>query len=75
MLSALILSQLSYPAMLLAEQLAHQRLVRPDPLVQGSTPLKVLAPAVDKDQPVSRFIFSSVTRWIGLYHHPAFRSR
>ena len=54
MLSALILAQLSYPAMLLAEQLVHQRLVRSGPLVLGSTFLKTLAPAVDKDQPVSR---------------------
>ena len=33
MLSALIYSQHSYPAMLLAEQLVHQRLVRSGPLV------------------------------------------
>jgi len=34
MLSALIRSRLSYPAMLLAEQLAHQRSVQPGPLVK-----------------------------------------
>ena len=34
MLSALIPSQLSYPAMLLAEQLVYQRLVRSGPLVK-----------------------------------------
>ena len=31
----------SYPAMLLAEQLVHQRSVHPGPLVLGMTPLKV----------------------------------
>jgi len=40
MLSALILSQLSYSAMPLAGQLIHQRLVHPDPLVQRVTLLK-----------------------------------
>jgi len=40
MLSALILNQLSYPAMLLAEQLAHQRLAPGGPLVLPGTPLK-----------------------------------
>jgi hypothetical protein len=40
MLSALIPSQHSYPAMLLAEQLVNQRLVQPDPLVQRPTPFK-----------------------------------
>jgi hypothetical protein len=54
MLSALILSQRRYPAMLLAEQLVHQRLVHSGPLVLGATPLKVLAPAADKDRTVSR---------------------
>jgi len=34
MLSALIPSELSYPAMLLAEQLVHQRFVQPGPLVK-----------------------------------------
>ena len=33
MLSALIRTELTYPAMLLAEQLAHQRFVRSGPLV------------------------------------------
>ena len=54
MLSALILTQRSYPAMLLAEQLAHQRLVHPSPLVLGTTPLKTQTPAVDRDRAVSR---------------------
>jgi hypothetical protein len=42
MLSVLILSQLSYPAMLLAEQLVHQRLVHSGPLVLGANLLKTL---------------------------------
>ena len=54
MLSALILSQRSYPAMLLAEQLVHQRLVHSGPLVLGTDPLKFLTPTVDRDRTVSR---------------------
>ena len=40
MLSALIWSAHSYPAMLLVEQLVHQRCVHPGPLVLGANPLK-----------------------------------
>ncbi len=54
MLSALIPSRLSYPAMLLAEQLVHQRSVRLGPLVLEPDPLKFLTPAVDRDRTVSR---------------------
>ena len=54
MLSALILSEHSYPALLLTEQLEHQRFVRPGPLVLRSEPLKSPAPTVDKDRTVSR---------------------
>ncbi len=54
MLSALILSQRSYPAVLLAEQLVHQRLVHSGPLVLGTDPLKFLTPTVDRDRTVSR---------------------
>ena len=54
MLSALIPSRLSYPAMPLAGQLVHQRSVQPGPLVLGSGPLKSLTPAVDRDRTVSR---------------------
>src|SRR5438552_18835399 len=54
MLSALILAEHSYPALLLTEQLEHQRFVRPGPLVLGSEPLKSPAPTVDKDRTVSR---------------------
>ena len=54
MLSALIRSVHSYPAMLLAEQLAHQRYVIPGPLVLGNVLLRFPAPTVDKDRTVSR---------------------
>ncbi len=54
MLSALLPSELSYPAMPLAGQLAHQRFVHPGPLVLRTAPLKSPAPAADKDRPVSR---------------------
>src|SRR5439155_25917045 len=54
MLSALIPSEHSYPALLLTEQLEHQRIVRPGPLVLRSEPLKSPAPTVDKDRTVSR---------------------
>ena len=40
MLSALIHAALSYPTMLLVEQLVHQRCVHPGPLVLGATLLK-----------------------------------
>ena len=54
MLSALITSRLSYSAMLLAEQLIHQWLVQPGPLVLGSTLLNLLTPTADRDRTVSR---------------------
>src|ERR1700752_880450 len=54
MLSAVIPSERSKPAVLLAEQLAHQRFVRPGPLVLGTAPLKSPARAADRDQTVSR---------------------
>src|SRR6201994_2748976 len=54
MLSALIPSAHSYPAMLLAEQLVHQRCVHPGPLVLGTNPLKFPTPTVDRDRTVSR---------------------
>ena len=52
--SALILPVHSYPAMLLAEQLAHQRHVNPGPLVLRINLFKLPAPTADKDQTVSR---------------------
>src|SRR5574344_2073185 len=54
MLSALILSVLSYPAMPLAEQLVHQRYVHPGPLVLRTTPLNFPTPTTDRDRTVSR---------------------
>ena len=54
MLSALISSQHSYTALHLAAQLLHQRLVQPGPLVLRSAPLKIPAPATDRDRTVSR---------------------
>ncbi len=54
MLSALIPSKLGYPAVLLAEQLVHQRFVHSGPLVLGTAPLKFLTPTTDRDRTVSR---------------------
>src|SRR3954452_14073083 len=54
MLSALIPSAHSYPAMPLAEQLVHQRCVHPVPLVLRTAPLKFSAPTTDRDRTVSR---------------------
>ena len=54
MLSALIPSQRSYSAVLLAEQQIHQRFVQFGPLVLESDPLKFLTPTVDRDRTVSR---------------------
>ena len=54
MLSAVITSRRSKPAVLLAEQLAHQRSVRPGPLVLRTAPLKYPAPTADRDRTVSR---------------------
>src|SRR5688572_303750 len=54
MLSAVIPSRRSYPVVLLAEQLAHQRSVHPGPLVLGAAPRKSPTPTADRDRPVSR---------------------
>ena len=71
MLSALIPSRLGYPALLLAQQLAHQRSVPPDPLVLRRAPLKSPAPTTDRDQPVSRrFEPSSRTALMGEQPNP-----
>ena len=50
MLSALIHSAGSQPAMPLAGQLAHQSCVRPGPLVLGTAPLKSPTPTEDRDR-------------------------
>src|SRR3979409_645961 len=54
MLSAVILSERSQPAMPLAGQLAHQRFVRPGPLVLGTALLNIPTRAADRDRTVSR---------------------
>ena len=54
MLSAVIPSVLSYPAMRLASQPVHQRYVHPGPLVLGTAPLKIRTPTADRDRTVSR---------------------
>ena len=54
MLSALILSGHSYPALPLTRQPEHQWSVISGPLVLGNEPLNSPAPTVDKDRTVSR---------------------
>src|SRR2546429_959680 len=54
MLSAVIPTERSQPAMHLAEQLAHRGFVRPGPLVLGTDPRKTPARAADRDRTVSR---------------------
>ena len=54
MLSAVIRSEHSYPALHLAAQPEHQRFVHPGPLVLGTDPLKSPAPTADRDRTVSR---------------------
>src|SRR5262245_57930389 len=54
MLSAVISSALSYPAMPLARQPVHQRCVHSGPLVLGIGPLKSRTPTADRDRTVSR---------------------
>ena len=54
MLSALIHSKRSYPAVLLAEQPVDQRSVQHGPLVLVSEPCKYPAPTIDRDRTVSR---------------------
>ena len=54
MLSAVIPSVHSYPAMPLARQPVHQRYVHPGPLVLGAAPRKSRTPTADRDRTVSR---------------------
>ena len=54
MLSAVIPSALSYPAVPLARQPVHQRCVHPGPLVLGTDPLKYPTRMADRDRTVSR---------------------
>ena len=54
MLSAVIRSERSYPAVPLARQPEHQGFVHPGPLVLGTEPLRYPAPVEDRDRTVSR---------------------
>jgi len=54
MRSALIRSELRYPAVPRARQLDHKRFVHPGPLVLKAAPLKSPAPTTDRDRTVSR---------------------
>ncbi len=54
MLSAVISSILSYPAVLLAQQPVHQRYVHPGPLVLGTTSFNLPTPTADRSRTVSR---------------------
>src|SRR5699024_450926 len=54
MLSALILTTRSYPAMLLPEQLVHQRCVHSGPPLLRTAPPNLPTPATDSDRTVSR---------------------
>ena len=54
MLSAVIPSERSYPAMLLAKQPEYQWFVHSGPLVLGATLLKYPTPTADRDRTVSR---------------------
>ena len=54
MLSAVIPSVHSYPALRLAPQQVHQRYVHPGPLVLGAALLNFPTPTADRDRTVSR---------------------
>jgi hypothetical protein len=54
MLSAVIPSTHSYPAVPLARQQVHQRCVHPGPLVLRTDPLNSPTPTADRDRTVSR---------------------
>ena len=69
MLSEIIHSRHSYPAVPLAGQLVDQRSVPHGPLVLMGNLLNIQRLQQIGDQPVSRF-FSRITTWNGLNHHP-----
>src|SRR5437773_7784975 len=52
--SAVITTELRYPAVPLAGQLEHKRFVHPGPLVLGAAPRKSPTPTTDRDRTVSR---------------------
>ena len=69
--SAFIRSDHSYPAVPLAQQQEHQRVVLLNPLVLKKNLLKSRAPTVDRDRPVSRRSEpSSRTTFIGEQPNP-----
>ena len=71
MLSTLILSERSYPAMHLAIQPEHHWFVHFGPLVLEAAPFKIPTPATDRDQTVSRrFEPNSRTTLIGEQPNP-----
>ena len=71
MLSTLILSEHSYPAMHLVVQPEHHRFVHFGPLVLEAALLKYPAPTTDRDQTVSRrFEPNSRTTLIGEQPNP-----
>ena len=71
MLSALIRTVRSYPAMPRTRQQEHQRYVPQNPLVLKRKSLKFRTPTADRDQPVSRrFKPSSRTTLIGEQPNP-----
>ena len=59
MLSAFIPSRLSYPAVLLAEQLVHQRSVHPGPLVLRTAPLRYPTPTPDTWKTTKDLLYKS----------------
>src|SRR3981081_2692612 len=52
--SAVITTELRYPAVPLARQLEHKRFVHPGPLVLRAGPFKSPTPTADRDRTVSR---------------------
>ena len=69
--SAFIHALHSYPAMPLARQQVHQRLVLRGPLVLKKNPLKIPTPTADRDRPGSRRSKpSSRTAFIGEQPNP-----
>ena len=54
MLSAVIPAVLSYPAVVRADQLAHQGYVHSNPLVLKMSPRSTATPTTDRDRPGSR---------------------
>ena len=71
MLSAVILSVLSYPAVLLAKQQEHQWYVHSGPLVLRAALINIPTPTSDRDQTVSRrFEPSSRTALMGEQPNP-----